>query len=105
MFLLNKKKIGGFFKMAVKRPVDVLDWRGDRAAEIVSVVRKLPYKIAILSDSQYNLGPYEIIRLVNIFCTSNNIKRSLDGLINLIRRREKIYLDQAKLVAEKRKIK
>ncbi|MBA7547436.1 hypothetical protein ES705_39858 [subsurface metagenome] len=82
--------------MSVKRPVDVLDWRGDRAAEIVSVIRKLPYRIVILGDGQYDLGPYELIRLANILCTSNNIKRSLDGLRNLIRRREKVYLDQAK---------
>lgn len=86
--------------MVKKRPVDVLDWRGDRAAEIVGVVRKLPYKISILYDSQYDLGPYELIRIVNIFCTSNNIKRSLDGLIRLIRRRERIYREQARLIHE-----
>jgi len=91
--------------MAKKRPVDILDWRGDRAAEIVSVVNKLPYKISILSDSVYDLGPYELIRLVNIFATSNNIKRSLDGLIRLIRRREKIYREQAEIIKGKKKIK
>ena len=88
----------------VKRPVDVLDWRGDRAAEIVSVVRKLPYKISILGGSQYDLGPYEIIRIVNIFCTSNNIKRSLDSLVKLIRRREKIYKEQYNILRDKKKI-
>ncbi len=82
--------------MSVKRPVDVLDWRGDRAKEIESVINKLPYRIVIMGDGQYDLGPYELIRLVNILYTSNNIKRSLDGLKNLIRRREKIYLGQAK---------
>jgi len=91
--------------MAKKRPVDILDWRGDRAAEIVSVVNKLPYKISILSDSVYDLGPYELIRLVNIFATSNNIKRSLDGLIRLIRRREKIYREQAEIIKGTKKIK
>jgi len=86
--------------MSKKRPVDVLDWRGDRAAEIVGVVKKLPYKITILGGGQYDLGPYELIRLANILCTSNNIKRSLDGLRNLIRRREKIYREEAMLIRE-----
>lgn len=88
--------------MSVKRPVDVLDWRSDRAAKVVSEVNRLPYKISILSDSMYDLGPYELIRLANIICTSNNIKRSLDGLIRLIRRREKIYREQARLKHEER---
>jgi len=91
--------------MAKKRPVDILDWRGDRAAEIVSVVRRLPYKISILSDSVYDLGPYELIRLVNIFATSKNIKRSLDGLIRLIRKREKNYREEADKIKGKKKIK
>ncbi len=82
--------------MAKKRPVDVIDWRGDRAAKIAGVIRKLTYRIVMLGDGQYDLGPYELIRLANILCTSNNIKRSLDRLRNLIRRREKIYLEQVK---------
>lgn len=86
--------------MVRKRPVDVLDWRSDRAAEIVSVVSKMKYRIVILGDDQYDLGPYELIRLVNIFATSNDIKRSLDSLVKLIRRRERIYREEAKIFAE-----
>jgi len=87
--------------MAVKRPVDVIDWRGKRAEEIVKAVNKLDYALAIFDGRPYGLGPYEIIRIVNIFYTSNNIKRSLDGFLKMIKRREKYYVKLAREDSEK----
>jgi len=87
--------------MTVKRPVDIIDWKGKRAEEIVKVVNSLDYSFAIFDGSPYGLGPYEIIRIVNIFCTSNNIKRSLNGFLKMIKRREKFYGDMVRQEREK----
>jgi len=87
--------------MTVKRPVDIIDWKGKRAEDIIKVVNSLDYYFAIFDGSPHGLGPYEIIRIINIFCTSNNIKRSLNGFLKMIKRREKYYIELAKMESEK----
>ncbi|GAI66427.1 unnamed protein product [marine sediment metagenome] len=89
--------------MSAKRVKDVIDWRSKKAKSIVKVFNNLPFRIAILSDDQYILGPYEMIRLVNIFYTSNDIRRSLKAFGAMIRRRDDIYEDQLEIVRDTRK--
>lgn len=87
--------------MSVKRPVDIIDWKSKRAKTINKVVNSLEYTFAIFDGSPHGLGPYEIIRIVNIFCTSNNIKRSLNSFLKMIKRRERFYEDLARQESEK----
>ncbi len=75
--------------MSDERPVDVIDWRDKRAKKIVKEFRMLGVGFILVSDKEYALGPYEIIRLVNIFATSNDIRRSLKGFVKLIKRRDR----------------
>jgi len=77
--------------MSVKRPVDIIDWRGERARKIVTDFSKWSYIFTLAKGKEYELGPFEMIRLVNIFATSNDIKRSLNGFVNLLKRRDKAY--------------
>ena len=88
-----------------ERIKDSIDWRSNRAKEIVEVINNWDFKIAIVSDQVYMLKGYEIVRLVNIFKTSRRIKRSLNGLEALIRRREKIYEEQLNILPGKENIK
>ena len=81
---------------------DSIDWRSNRAKEIVEVIKEWGFDIAIVSDQVYKLKGYEIVRLVNIFKTSRRMKRSLNGLEALIRRREKIYKDQPRIFPDRR---
>lgn len=87
--------------MSVKRPVDIIDWKSKRAKVIAKIVNNLNYNFIIFDGRPYGLGPYEIIRIINIFCTSNNIKRSLNGFLKMIKRREKYYVELAKMESEK----
>lgn len=87
--------------MSTKRPVDIIDWKGKRAKTINKVVNSLDYTFAIFDGRPHGLGPYEIVRIINIFCTSNNIKRSLNGFLKMIKRREKYYVELAKMESEK----
>jgi hypothetical protein len=88
-----------------ERIKDSIDWRSNRAKEIVEVINRLGFDIAIVSDKVYKLKGFEIVRLVNIFKTSRRMKRSLNGLEGLIRRRERIYEEQAETTEGIRKIK
>ena len=74
--------------MNVKRPVDIIDWRGERAKKIVKEFNNWNYTFTLTSFKEYELGPFEVIRLVNIFATSNNIKQSLNGFVNLLQKRD-----------------
>ena len=82
----------------VERVKDSIDWRSNRAKEIVKVINKLGFSIAIVSDKVYILEGCEIVRLVNIFKTSRRMRRSLNGLEGLIRRREKIIEEKPELI-------
>lgn len=104
-FSLIKKKIGGLKAIMTERIKDSIDWRSNRAKEIVEVINNWGFDIAIVSDQVYKLKGYEIVRLVNIFKTSRRIKRSLNGLEALIRRREKIYEEQLNILPGKKNIK
>jgi len=85
-----------------ERVKDSIDYRSDRAKEIVEVIKNLDFKIAIVSDQVYKLKGYEIVRLVNIFKTSRRMKRSLNLLEALIRRRERIYEEQPRILPNRR---
>ena len=87
--------------MSAKRPVDIIDWKGEKARSIVRAVNSLDYAFTIFDGRPHVLGPYEVIRIINIFCTSNNIKRSLNGFLKMIKRREKYYIELAKMESEK----
>jgi len=76
--------------MSVKRPVDIIDWRGKRAKKIVREWEKIKYEIFLRGGTGYQLKPYEIIRLVNIIATSNGIKRSLEAFEKVIWRSKNI---------------
>jgi hypothetical protein len=76
--------------MEAKRPVDIIDWRSERAKEIKKVLNDLKFNFVLISDDRYDLGPYEIIRLVNIFATSRRMKRSLESFEKCIKRSEKM---------------
>ena len=104
-FSLIKKKIGGLKAIMTERIKDSIDWRSNRAKEIVEVINNWGFDIAIVSDQVYKLKGYEIVRLVNICKTSRRIKRSLNGLEALIRRREKIYEEQLNILPGKKNIK
>lgn len=90
-------------EMKVKRVKDVLDRRSKRAKSIVEAFNKLEFHFAILSDEEYILGPYELIRLVNIFYTSNRVKRSLNNFAASIRRRDYIFEHQLEIIRDKKK--
>lgn len=92
-------------KMSNERPKDILDWRYERAKEIKKVLKQIPFKFALISDKKYDLGPYEIIRLVNIFATSNNLKHSLEAFLKMKQRSEKMYEIPylIKVIGEKKK--
>jgi len=77
--------------MSVKRPVDVIDYRGERAKKILTVFCNIKFDFFIKGNKEYELGPFEMIRLVNIFATSNDIKRSLNGFANLLKKRDENY--------------
>ena len=102
-FSLNKKRSGGLKDIMSERIKDSIDWRSNRAKEIVEVISKLGFSIAIVSDKVYILKGYEIVRLVNIFKTSRRMRRSLNGLEELIRRRERIIEEQLELIKGTRK--
>ena len=84
----------------VERVKDSIDWRSNRAKEIVEVISKLGFNIAIVSDKVYILKGCEIVRLVNIFKTSRRMRRSLNGLEGLIRRRERRIEKQIELIKD-----
>ena len=70
--------------MSVKRPVDIIDWKGERARKIIRSWGKLKYEIILKGDREYVLRPYEIIRLVNIIVTANRFNRSLGNFEKLV---------------------
>lgn len=102
-FSFIKKITGGLKAIMTERIKDSIDWRSNRAKEIVEVINNWDFKIAIVSDQVYMLKGYEIVRLVNIFKNSRRIKRSLNGLEALIRRREKILEEQLNILPGKEK--
>ncbi|GAI71664.1 unnamed protein product [marine sediment metagenome] len=90
--------------MSAERVKDVLDFRSKRAKEVVKAFKKLDFAIAILSDDEYILGPYELIRLVNIIYTSKRIRRSLNDFGAMLRRRDDIYENQLEIIKGKKEI-
>ena len=77
--------------MSDERVKDIIDWRSERAEEIKKVFNDLKFDFALISDKRYDLGPFEIIRLINIFETSRRMKRSLESFEKFVRKKEKIY--------------
>ncbi len=76
--------------MSAERVKDIIDWRSERAKEIKKVLNDLKFDFALISDKKYDLGPYEIIRLINIFATSRRMKRSLESFEKSIKRSGKM---------------
>ena len=91
--------------MSAEKVKDIIDWRGERAKEIEKVLNDLKFDFALISDDRYDLGPYEIIRLINIFATSRRMKRSLESFEKFIKKSGKmIGLEYAiKVIKEKNK--
>lgn len=77
--------------MSAERVKDIIDWRGKRAKEIKKVLNEVPFRIALISDKRYDLGPYEVIRVANIIATSRRMKRSLESFEKFIKKKEKMY--------------
>ena len=77
--------------MSICKRKDIIDWRGERAQEIKKVFKELRFNFALVSDQEYTLGPYEIIRLVNIITTSRRMKRSLKSFEKFIKKKERMY--------------
>jgi len=74
-----------------KRAEDIIDYRSEKAKEIVSVIKSLPFYFALVSDKEYRLGGYEIIRLINIIMTVKRKVKSLNSFEKLIRKTGKYY--------------
>ncbi|GAI60920.1 unnamed protein product, partial [marine sediment metagenome] len=72
--------------------------------EIDKVIRNLDFRIAILSDDTYILEGYEIVRLINIFCNTKRIRKSLKSFEAMIRRRDDIYENQLDISKGKKEI-
>ncbi|MBA7534571.1 hypothetical protein ES705_26820 [subsurface metagenome] len=91
--------------MSAEREKDLIDWRGERAKEIKKVINDLKFDFALISDKRYDLGPYEMIRLINIFATSRRMKRSLESFEKFIKKnRETSGLEYAiKVIRDKNK--
>ncbi|MBA7557412.1 hypothetical protein ES705_50167 [subsurface metagenome] len=91
--------------MSAERVKDIIDWKGERAEEIKKVLNDLKFDFTLKSDEKYDLGPYEIIRLINIFATSRRMKRSLKSFEKCLKRYRKMsgipYL--IKVIKEKKK--
>ncbi|MBA7554637.1 hypothetical protein ES705_47266 [subsurface metagenome] len=77
--------------MSIERVKDIIDWRGEKGQEIKQVFKELRFNFALVSDQEYTLGPYEIIRLANIIATSRRMKRSLEAFERFIRKKERMY--------------
>ncbi len=90
--------------MTTERAKDVLDWRSEKAKEIVKVIRNLDVKIAIVSDKVYILEGYEVIRLVNIICTIKRTRKSLNSFVEMIRRNDYIEENQLAIIKGEKKI-
>ncbi|GAI70970.1 unnamed protein product, partial [marine sediment metagenome] len=87
-----------------ERAKDVLDWRSERAKEIVKVVRNLDFRIAILSDDTYVLGGYEVVRLINIFCNTKRTRKSLNSFVASLRRQDYIEENQLAIIRGEKKL-
>ncbi len=91
--------------MSAERVKDIIDWRSKRAKEIEHVVNGLDFDFALVSGQEYRLGPYEIIRLINIFATSRRMKRSLESFKKFIKKNREMselkYLKE--VIGEKNK--
>jgi len=100
-----KKLPGGFKKVSICKRKDIIDWRSERAKEIKKVINDLKFNFTLISDKGYDLGPYEIIRLINIFVTSRRMKRSLENFEKCIKRNRNMsgipYL--IRVIGEKKK--
>ncbi len=90
--------------MTTERAKDVLDWRSEKAKEIVKVIRNLDVKIAIVSDKVYILEGYEVIRLVNIICTIKRTRKSFNSFVEMIRRNDYIEENQLAIIKGEKKI-
>ena len=88
-----------------KRAEDIIDYKSEKAREIVSVIKSLPFHFALISDKKYDLGPYEIIRLINIIMTVKRKVKSLNSFEKLLRETDKHYQVPylTKVIGEKKK--
>ncbi|MBA7581100.1 hypothetical protein ES695_04850 [Candidatus Atribacteria bacterium 1244-E10-H5-B2] len=74
-----------------KRAEDIIEYRSEKAREIISVIKSLPFHFALVSDKEYRLDGYEIIRLINIIMTVKRKVKSLNSFEKLIRNTDKYY--------------
>ena len=74
-----------------KRAEDIIDYRSEKAREIISVIKSLPFHFALVSDKKYRLDGYEIIRLINIIMTVKRKVKSLNSFEKLLRETDKHY--------------
>ncbi len=88
-----------------KRAEDIIDYRSEKAREIVSVIKSLPFHFALISDKKYRLDGYEIIRLINIIMTVKRKVKSLNSFEKLLRETDKHYQVPylTKVIGEKKK--
>ena len=74
-----------------KRAEDIIDYRSEKAREIVRVIKSLPFHFALVSDKKYRLDGYEIIRLINIIMTVKRKAKSLNSFEKLLRKTDESY--------------
>jgi len=74
-----------------KRAEDIIDYRSEKAGEVVRVIKSLPFHFALVSDKEYRLDGYEIIRLINIIMTVKRKAKSLNSFEKLLKKREEVY--------------
>ncbi len=74
-----------------KRAEDIIDYRSEKAREIIRVIKSLPFHFALVSDKKYRLDGYEIIRLINIIMTVKRKAKSLNSFEKLLRNTSKYY--------------
>ena len=88
-----------------KRAEDIIDYRSEKAREIISVIKSLPFHFALVSDKKYRLDGYEIIRLINIIMTVKRKVKSLNSFEKLLRETDKCYTVPylTKVIGEKKK--
>jgi hypothetical protein len=87
-----------------KREEDIIDYRSEKAREIISVIKSLPFHFALVSDKKYRLDGYEIIRLINIIMTVKRKVKSLNSFEKLLRKTDNHYQVpyQTKVIGEKK---
>lgn len=70
--------------------MDLINYRSEKAKEIVKVVSKLKFVFVLVSDQEYALDGYKLISLVNRIAGTKELERSLINFEKIVRKSEKI---------------